>query len=183
MVSNCSRLIAAWSDYATCCLDISLWTSIGTGIVEVDIGFLRGGPLLVDFDEDGGDEAERGKPRWGRHVFSVVRRFSLLLDRALDGVGGAHAPPVLPGSLKTARPSGTLFSSQSASWAQGAVLGHEALKLLLRVPRQGRPRRRAARRRWPCGWPGWGRGGWRSGRGGTGSAASGRRAGRLCGRP
>ncbi len=26
------------SDYATCCLDIYLWGSIGTGVVEVDIG-------------------------------------------------------------------------------------------------------------------------------------------------
>src|SRR5512135_3002357 len=66
----------------------------GIWAVPVDVDAVRGCPVLVDFDEDGGGEAEQGIAV-GEDADLAGAAFDLLLDRPLDGVGGTHAPPVL----------------------------------------------------------------------------------------
>src|SRR5512132_3956804 len=74
-----------------------VWTSgLGwSGIrgVPVDVDAVRGCPVLVDLDEDGGGEAEQGSAV-GEDANLAGAAFDLLLDGPLDGVGGTHAPPV-----------------------------------------------------------------------------------------
>ena len=63
------------------------------GIVAVEIGYFRSGPLFVDFDQDSGDE-----PFEGRFVCEdsnfLCPAFQLLLDGSFDWVRRAHAAPV-----------------------------------------------------------------------------------------
>src|SRR6266511_4967157 len=66
----------------------------GIWAVPVDVDAVRGCPVLVDFDEDGGGEAEQCIAA-GEDADLAGAAFDLLLDRPLDGVGGTHAPPVL----------------------------------------------------------------------------------------
>jgi hypothetical protein len=66
----------------------------GIRVVPVDVDAVRGCPVLVDFDEDGGGEAEQGIAV-GEDADLAGAAFDLLLDCPLDGVGGTHAPPVL----------------------------------------------------------------------------------------
>src|SRR5262249_50183309 len=110
-------------------------TSIGTGVVEVDIGFLRGGPLLIDFDKDGGDETDEGG-LVGEDAYFPGTAFQLLLDRALDGVRSSHGPPMLSGQLEDGEPFGNAVFEPGCKFGGGAaVFGHEPLKLLLRAPK------------------------------------------------
>ena len=80
------------------------------GWCQLNVDAVRG---PVDFDEDGGGEAEQGLAVREAANFAGAA-FDLLLDGPLDGVGVRGRRQCGSGKVKTARPSGTLCSRQSA---------------------------------------------------------------------
>ena len=59
--------------------------------VHVEVGF-GGGPVVVDFVEDGADQAQKGFAA-GEDAGDTGAALDLLVE-ALGGVGGAHTDPV-----------------------------------------------------------------------------------------
>ncbi len=56
---------------------LEIWTDvhlIRSGVFPVDVGLLGGGPCLVEFDEEGGDEAHRARPPPGKPAPAPARR-------------------------------------------------------------------------------------------------------------
>ena len=88
-------------------------------VEHVDVDAVGGCPVLVDFDEDGGDQSQQGC-FVGKDANLAGAAFDLLLDGALDWIGGAQAAAMLVWKTEHGEPPGTALSSQVASL--GAVL-------------------------------------------------------------
>ena len=111
-------------------LDFDLWTSIGIGVVEVDMGFWEAAhcsSISTRMAETRRTrEASLGKTRILR-----VRRFSSCwIERSMGS--SAHGPPWSLGSLNTAGSRGRCFLAR-CELGRGYDIGHEPLKLLLRA--------------------------------------------------
>lgn len=89
--------------------------------------------MLVDFDEYGGGQAEKGSFVRKDTYFSGPA-FQLLLDGALDRVRCSHLPPVLPLQFEHGQALGDVFFKPGGELGGGgAVFGNKALKFLLRA--------------------------------------------------
>src|SRR6266511_1102096 len=103
----------------------------GIWAVPVDVDAVRGCPVLVDFDEDGGGEAEQGIAV-GEDADLAGAAFDLLLDRPLDGVGGTHAPPVLLRQGEDGEAFGdVVFEPVGEAVGRATVGGDQAVEFLL----------------------------------------------------
>src|SRR5512134_2958468 len=109
----------------------------GIRVVPVDVDAVRGCPVLVDLDEDGGGEAEQGIAV-GEDADLAGAAFDLLLDCPLDGVGGTHAPPVRLRQGEDGEAFGDVVLEPVGEAVGRATVGSdEAVEFLLRGLQRG----------------------------------------------
>src|SRR5512132_4505040 len=109
----------------------------GIWAVPVDVDAVRGCPVLVDFDEDGGGEAEQGIVV-GKDADLAGAAFDLLLDRPLDGVGGTQAPPVRLWQGEDGEAFGdVVVEPVGEAVGRATVGGDQAVEFLLRGVQRG----------------------------------------------
>src|SRR5512144_1321235 len=126
------------------CLGLSNLTSglsglgwSGIRVVPVDVDAVRGSPIFVDLDEDGGGEAEQGIAV-GEDADLASAALDLLLDGPFDGVGGPHAPPVRLRQGEDGEAFGNVVLEPVGEAVGGATVGgDEAVEVLLRGVQRG----------------------------------------------